>query len=59
MREERLYDEGNDEIALKVMADTNGLVIEAQGENASVSEKFSITWTELLESMIRVAGKLG
>ena len=58
MREERLYDEGNDEIALKVMADTNGLVIEAQGENELQSEKFTITWTELLESMIRVAGKL-
>jgi len=59
MKEERVYDDGNDEIALKVMADTNGLVIEAQGENASVSEKFSITWVELIESMIRVAGKLG
>jgi len=58
MREERLYDEGNDEIALKVMADTNGLVIEAQGEDELQSEKFTITWTELLESMIRVAGKL-
>jgi len=58
MREERLYDEGNDEIALKVMADTNGLVIEAQGEDELQSEKFTITWTELLEAMIRVAGKL-
>jgi hypothetical protein len=59
MKEEKLYDEGNDEVALKVMADTDGLVIEAQGENASVSEKFSINWAELIESMIRVAGKLG
>lgn len=58
MKEELLYDDGNDEIALKVMADTDGLVIEAQGENASVSEKFSITWAELIEAMIRVAGKL-
>jgi hypothetical protein len=59
MKEEKLYEEGNDEAFLKVMADTDGLVIEAQGVNASASEKFSITWLELLESMIRVAGKLG
>ena len=58
MKEEKLYEDGNDEAFLKVVADTDGLVIEAQGVNAAASEKHSFTWLELLEAMIRVAGKL-
>jgi len=59
MREEKLYDEGNDEVALKVTADITGLTIEARGEDDGSVESFEIAWIDILESMIRVAGKLG
>lgn len=58
MKKEKLYDEGNDEVALKVTADTTGLTIEARGEDDGSVESFEIGWLELLESMIRVAGRL-
>lgn len=58
MKEEKLYDEGNDEVALEVTADTTGLTIKAHGEDDGSVESFEIGWLELLESMIRVAGRL-
>jgi hypothetical protein len=58
MKEEKLYDEGNDEVALKVMADTTGLTIEARGEDDGSVESFEIGWVQVIEAMIRVAGKL-
>lgn len=65
MKSEVFYKGGTDDLSLTIMATTDGLEIEAEmsgnGEDGSVSpgtEETKIPWVDLLEAMIRVAGKL-
>jgi HSP20 family molecular chaperone IbpA len=51
-----LYNDGVEELYLKVEATQDGIKIKAEGENGDEEAEFS--WSEIIEAMIRVSGRL-
>ena len=59
MKQDKIYKGGDDQVFLTVDADADGITIEATGaEKSGANVQTKITWTELIEAMIRVAGRL-